>query len=130
MSRKLSDLTPEMQLKVGVLVQLADEAGLDLLIYCTFRTLTEQDDLYAIGRTQPGRIVTRAKAGQSAHNYGLAIDAVPMIAGKPQWRSSSPLWKVYGELAAKAGLEWAGKWTTFREYPHCQMPGFNWREMV
>ena len=127
MSRDLKDLTPAMQLKVGVLAQLTDEAGIDLLIYCTRRTMDEQAALYAIGRDRPGRIVTRAKPGQSAHNYGLAIDAVPMLHGKPQWASTSPLWKQYGDLCAKAGMEWAGKWTTFKEYPHAQMPGFDWR---
>lgn len=127
MSRNLSDLTPEMQVYVGVLMQLCDEAGLDLLIYCTRRTLAEQLMLYKIGRDTPGKIVTNARPGQSAHNYGMAIDAVPMLAGKPQWARSSPLWQKYGELVAKAGLEWAGKWTTFKEYPHAQMQGFDWR---
>ena len=40
----------------------------------TLRTFAEQDALYAIGRTRPGRIVTDAEAGESYHNYGLAID--------------------------------------------------------
>ena len=47
----------------------------------TLRTFQEQNDLYAIGRTKlfdsKGNrlgIVTKAKAGQSYHNYGLAFD--------------------------------------------------------
>src|SRR6185369_2121751 len=51
----------------------------------TLRTFIEQDALYAKGRTiinpdgaspvKPmGNIVTRAKGGESFHNYGLALD--------------------------------------------------------
>jgi hypothetical protein len=49
------------------------------LIYCR-RTMEEQAKLYAKGRTSGGRIVTKAKPGQSFHNYGLAFDWVPLKA--------------------------------------------------
>lgn len=127
MSRLLTDLTPEMQVKVGVLLDLAHEAGLDLLIYCTYRTPEEQAALYAIGRTRPGKIVTMAKPGQSAHNHRKAIDAVPLLLGKPQWQRDNPLWADYGLMAEKAGLEWGGHWHTFKESPHCQELDFDWR---
>ena len=45
----------------------------------TLRTIKEQNDLYAQGRTKPGKIVTNAKGGQSYHNYGLAIDIVLLV---------------------------------------------------
>ena len=48
------------------------------LIYCGMRTMEEQAALYAKGRTTEGKIVTKAKAGQSFHNYGLAFDWVPI----------------------------------------------------
>ena len=127
MSRDLKDLTPEMQLKVGVLMQLADEAGLDLLVTCTYRSPEEQAALYAIGRTVPGKIKTRAKPWQSAHQYRKAVDCVPIMNGKPVWDAKDPAWQKYGELAEKAGLEWAGHWPRFKEFPHAQMPGFDWR---
>lgn len=38
------------------------------------RTIEYQNDLYALGRTKPGRIVTNARGGSSYHNYGLAFD--------------------------------------------------------
>ena len=51
------------------------------LIYCGRRTMEEQAALYTKGRTkQPGKIVTKAKPGQSYHNYGLAFDWVPLKA--------------------------------------------------
>lgn len=42
-----------------------------------FRSFAEQDKLYAQGRTNKSKpIVTNARGGYSAHNYGLAIDFV------------------------------------------------------
>jgi len=46
------------------------------------RTFAEQDALYAQGRTTPGPRVTKAKAGASLHNYGLAIDFCLLIGNK------------------------------------------------
>jgi peptidoglycan L-alanyl-D-glutamate endopeptidase CwlK len=106
----------------------AKAAGLDPLITSTLRTNAEQTALYAQGRTAPGKIVTNAKAGQSAHNYGLALDFVPMVNGKPEWNSKHPHWKQLGEIAESVGFEWAGRWTTFREFPHIQLP--NWKGRV
>ena len=48
------------------------------LIYCGRRTMEEQAALYAIGRSAPGKVVTKARAGESFHNYGLAFDWVPL----------------------------------------------------
>jgi peptidoglycan L-alanyl-D-glutamate endopeptidase CwlK len=99
------------------------KAGIDLLVTCTFRDRAEQAELYALGRTVPGKKVTNAKAGQSMHNYGLAYDVVPMRLGKPVWGTTGAdllLWQKVGELGKEAGLEWAGEWVGFKEFPHFQ----------
>lgn len=130
-SRDIADLHPAMRPLALAAVAGWREYGLDVLIYCTFRSLEEQAKLYARGRTAPGPRVTNAQPGQSAHNYGLALDAVPLVGGKPEWRSTgaaADLWKRYGKAAKAAGLEWAGDWTRFIEYPHVQLP--NWRAYV
>jgi peptidoglycan L-alanyl-D-glutamate endopeptidase CwlK len=49
------------------------------------RSWTEQDALYAMGRTAPGKIVTNVKGGYSYHNYGMAVDCVPSIHGSTSW---------------------------------------------
>ena len=41
-----------------------------------YRDPKEQDAKYAIGRTQPGKIITNARGGWSWHNWGLAMDFV------------------------------------------------------
>jgi hypothetical protein len=40
--------------------------------------MEEQTALYSLGRSAPGKIVTKARAGESFHNYGLAFDWVPL----------------------------------------------------
>ena len=48
------------------------------LIYCGRRTMEEQSALYQKGRTSKGKIVTKARPGESFHNHGLAFDWVPL----------------------------------------------------
>lgn len=127
-SRKLEDLIPRFRDKAEQVLSLASEAGFDFLVTCTFRSEKEQAALYAQGRTKPGPRVTNAKPGESAHNVGFAVDIVPIIAGKPIWDAAHPLWQEYGRLVRLVGLEWAGDWTTFKEFPHMQMP--NWRQIL
>jgi peptidoglycan L-alanyl-D-glutamate endopeptidase CwlK len=120
-------LHPLFQPKARDFVEAAKAAGLDVLIYCTYRNREEQDELYTHGRTAPGKIVTNARAGQSAHNFGLAFDGVPLIAGKPAW-DDHEAWETYGHVASAVGLEWAGNWPRFKEFPHIQFP--NWKSVA
>lgn len=125
MSRKLTDLRPEMAVLAKKFIAACRADGIDLLVTCTYRTPEEQAALYAQGRTKPGPILTNAKPGQSMHQYGLAIDVVPMRDGKPVWGikgADGALWKRVGELGESVGLEWAGRWERNREYPHFQHP--------
>jgi peptidoglycan L-alanyl-D-glutamate endopeptidase CwlK len=51
---------------------------------------------------------------------------VPLRFGKPVWGTSGEdgeLWKKVGELGKAQGLEWAGDWKKFKEFPHFQ---FTW----
>lgn len=126
-SRSLNDLRPEFAVKAKAWLQRCKSANLDILVYCTFRSMGEQDELYTHGRTVPGAIVTNAKAGQSAHNYGLALDFVPLLNGRPQWAAGNGLYLLAVQLAADAGMESLAH-SSFPEWPHLQMPG--WRELA
>ena len=91
-----------------------------------FRTFDEQDQLYAIGRTKPGKKVTNAKAGQSIHNYGLAVDICLIIDGKTvSWDTAKDWdndkvadWYECVKVFAKYGWSWGGNWKTFKDLPH------------
>ena len=129
MSRSLNDLHPAMQPLAAEFLNNCKAAGIDLLVTCTWRSAAEQDALYAQGRTTPGAIVTRAKAGQSKHNHtlagrpaSLALDVVPLRLGKPVWAASDAIWQDVGRIGKACGLEWAGEWKRMREFPHFQHP--------
>lgn len=124
-SRNLSDLKPEVADKCQAHIDYCAAENIDLLVTCTLRDFEEQARLYAIGRNgSKAPIVTNANAGDSAHNYGLAYDVVPLRSGKPVWTTASvadaALWRRVGELGEKAGMEWAGRWVSFREMAHFQ----------
>lgn len=128
-SRALSDLRPEVRPLVDAFLDACAAAQLDILVTCTLRSNDEQIELYAQGRTSPGHIVTNAKAGQSAHNYGLALDIVPMVNGKPDWNGSDPIWEQVGQLGEAAGLIWLGApGSSFPEKPHFEHP--QWRTLA
>lgn len=127
-SRSLDDLHDVMQPKARAWLGECLRDGLNPLVYCTFRSLEEQERLYQQGRITPGAIVTNAKPGQSAHNYGLALDFVPLVGGKPDWSGKHPDWEACILIAESHGLESASRWTRFREKPHLQMP--NWRQYL
>ena len=131
-SRDIKDLHPKVQAMAQAFLDKCKAEGIDVLITCTYRDGAAQDALYARGRSlltengQPVKIVTNAKAGQSAHQYRLAFDMVPLRNGKPVWGGSNAdllLWQRVGNIAEEVGLEWAGRWTRFRELPHCQYLG-------
>ena len=141
MSRSLLDLRPEFGRLVGEWLNRCNAKGVAVLIHCTRRTPEQQDALYQIGRrgVDGEKIVTNAKAGQSFHQYGAAIDAVPWEwyddAAKPGLETRldwSPFdsegdldarWSVMVASAEDVGLDWSGNWKGFREYVHFQERG-------
>lgn len=137
-SRNVDDLIMPVKLMALKHIHACKQAGIDLLITCTYRCPTDQNMLYAQGRTAPGRMVTNAKAGNSMHQYRIAYDCVPMRNGKPVWGTSGDgidedptddekddleLWQRVGQMGKSIGLEWAGDWRHNREFPHFQYTG-------
>src|SRR4030088_3519409 len=119
MARSLGDLRAEVRPMVDAFLADCVAEKIDVIVTSTLRSPMEQEALYAQGRTSPGRIVTNAKPGQSAHNYGLAIDVVPIVNGKPDWSGADPVWETIGKLGQAAGLTWLGAHgSTFPEDPH------------
>jgi peptidoglycan L-alanyl-D-glutamate endopeptidase CwlK len=118
-SRKLEDLHPQVAELCSEFIKKCAEAGHKVLITSTYRDAEFQNDLYAQGRTKPGKIVTKAKGGQSIHNWKCAFDFVPLDAkGKADWNNSKAF-EACGKIAKEVGLEWGGSWK-FKDMPHCQ----------
>jgi peptidoglycan L-alanyl-D-glutamate endopeptidase CwlK len=125
-SRNLEDLHPRVKAMAELMIERCKAAGIDFQITSTYRDKESQDELYAQGRTKPGQKVTNARGGQSMHNYRVAFDVVPKKSGQLVWGTTGEdgkLWQKIGEIGESCGLEWAGRWKTFREMPHFQFTG-------
>jgi peptidoglycan L-alanyl-D-glutamate endopeptidase CwlK len=122
-SRSLDELVPPAKQRVEEFLRLCALNHIDLLVTSTYRDNESQQALYDQGRTKAGKVVTNAKAGDSWHNWRCAVDVVPLVNGKPNWDGSDPVWTKLGELGEQAGLEWAGRWRTFKELAHFQYTG-------
>lgn len=105
---RLNKVHPELARRVMLLIQALADKGYTVEVVQGLRTFAEQDELYKQGRTKPGQVVTKARGGQSNHNYGLAVDLCPFVNGKPQWNDNQGFIRI-GVEAAKVGLEWGGQ---------------------
>jgi len=115
----IATLLPEAQPYAWALVTKAGADGITIKVISGLRTYDEQNDLYAQGRTKPGRIVTNARGGFSNHNFGIAFD-VGLFEGS-QYLDESPKYKAVGVLGTDLGLEWGGNWKTIQDEPHFQL---------
>lgn len=109
----------------------ATPKGVHPYIDQTYRTFAESDKLYAQGRTSPGPIVSNAKAGQSLHNFGLALDFHLQINNKDIWDEKNPNWMVVVNIFKKQGFTWGGDWKSLKDYPHLQYTnGHTWQDLL
>lgn len=115
---RLLKLHPKAQATFKKFIEEA-EAGLNITLRISqgLRTIKEQDDLYAQGRTKPGKIVTNAKSLESFHNFSLAIDLVELIGKDVNWNFD---YKKLEKYSKENGLEWGGTWK-FKDNPHFQL---------
>jgi peptidoglycan L-alanyl-D-glutamate endopeptidase CwlK len=101
----------------AVSAQLSAE-GLSVKVISGTRTYEEQDELFARGRTKPGPVVTRARGGQSNHNFGVAWDIGIFRHG--EYIPESELYRKAGVIGKGHGLEWGGDWKGIQDEPHFQ----------
>jgi peptidoglycan L-alanyl-D-glutamate endopeptidase CwlK len=95
------------------------EKGIECKYISGTRTYAEQDALYAKGRTAPGPIVTKARGGESNHNFGIAVD-VGLFLPDGRYLEDTPFYRDIGKTVATfPTLEWGGNWK-FVDEPHVQ----------
>ena len=124
-----TELHPQVEEKKNALIEQAGEIGINVVVTETVRSMERQDELYAQGRKDDGNIVTYAEAGESYHNYGLAIDyALEDENRNLIWdikydgnENGKPDWFEAAEIAKELGFEWGGDWERFQDYPHLHM---------
>lgn len=132
------ELHPKVEEAMDKLVKRAEDKGIDVAITDGHRSKEEQKELYEKGRSKDGQIVTNAKAGESYHNYGMAIDfALRLDNGNVVWDrerddngNGEADWMEVVSIAKDLGFEWGGDWSSFKDYPHLQMDfGLTIREL-
>jgi peptidoglycan L-alanyl-D-glutamate endopeptidase CwlK len=111
--------------------QAAMPNNVKIVVVQGLRTFAESDALYAQGRTTPGPIVTKAAAGQSYHNYGLAFDFEMFTNGKVD-NSVGPNWMKVVSIMKAHGMTWGGDFPEgFHDNPHFENKmGHNWRDLL
>jgi len=117
--KNIATLLPEVQPIARALAQKAALSGIRIKIISALRTFAEQDELFAQGRTKPGKKVTNARGGFSNHNFGIAFD-VGVFEGN-KYLPESVKYRAVGVLGADLGLEWGGNWKTIVDQPHFQL---------
>lgn len=134
-------LHPKLRDEVTFLVNQANAQltkHSEVRIVQALRTIEEQNELYAQGRTKAGKKVTNAKGGQSFHNYGLALDFALLIDDKEiswdlkkDWDGDKIAdWMEVVSVFKRAGWEWGGTWK-FKDNPHFQKTfGLTWKDYL
>lgn len=111
---------PDLREKMEAIQDVMEAEGFDLRPVEGYRSPERQAALLASASG-----VTSVGAWSSCHNYGLALDAAIYVGGKPSWDLSDPQviagYERFGELAEILGLNWGGRWTSPKDYPHVEM---------
>jgi peptidoglycan L-alanyl-D-glutamate endopeptidase CwlK len=125
--------------------------GVRLRLAYVTRTITEQNELFAQGRTKlfdaSGKrlgIVTKAKGGESIHNYSLAWDIVLLLDKNGNGSFESASWdtildfdkdgksdwmEVVAEFKKEMSVVWGGDWK-FKDAPHFECTfGHTWQSL-
>lgn len=123
MGRNINELHPRLQEKVSDLQKLCKNNGLIIGIGECLRTVAEQEELYAQGRTKPGNIVTNARGTSysSQHQWGIAFDFYRND-GTGAYNESENFFERVGSLAKSIGLGWGGDWASIKDRPHLYLP--------
>jgi peptidoglycan LD-endopeptidase CwlK len=115
----IQTLLPAAQRKAREFMSAMAGLNATVKIISGTRTFAEQDQLYRQGRDLPGPKVTRARGGQSNHNFGVAWDIGIFQNG--QYLDESPLYGQAGDIGKGLGFEWGGDWAKFSDEPHFQI---------
>lgn len=160
----ISTLADPFRAKAQQLVDTIEREGLPFEISETRRAFSRTAALFMQGREydssgviqRVGPIVSNARAGESPHNWGLALDC-KMTVVHPWWDGDIPAkgpfdtgydgttlarpaamhaWERYGRTIKACGLDWGGLWKSIKDLPHAEMPRWqslrptNWKEIA
>lgn len=114
------NLHPDLARKVTALLTEMELIGKPVRVTEGYRSLARQAWLYAQGRTRPGPKVTWTM--KSVHRLGMAVDVVPIIAGKVTFdgHAADAVLEEWAKRAEARGLTAGAHWST-ADNPHVQL---------
>jgi len=92
-------LEPMTRQLVQRVVAAAQQMGIEVMIYETYRSQERQQELFNNGASKLRTV--------GVHHYGLACDIVRVVSGEPSWKGD---FTFLGQLAQSSGLIWGGDW--------------------
>lgn len=114
---ELDALHPYFRDKVRQLINACQAQGIELAVVESYRTHAKQHEYKSMGAKY-----TRSGAGKSKHQYGLAVDLVPIVDSVAVWDNVA-LWKKIGITGEKLGLRWGGRWKKPYDPGHFEWTG-------
>lgn len=124
---RLSGVHPRLVALIEQIFEIQQARQTPMFVVKGVRTQSEQQALYALGRTRSGRIVTMKdgvvhKSNHQPHadGYGHAVDCA-FVGGDP-FSDRTHNWEGFGELAEARGLTWGGRWSHPHDAPHIELP--------
>ena len=113
----LNSLHPYFRDQVLNLIAKCRAKGIDLVVVETYRTHAKQHEYKTMGKKY-----TNSGAGRSKHQYGLAVDVVPVVDSVAVW-NNTVLWRKIGVVGEKLGLRWGGRWRKPYDPGHFEWTG-------
>lgn len=113
----LNSLHPYFRDRITELVEVCKKQGIELAVVESYRTHAKQAEYFGMGRKY-----TRSKGGNSKHQYGLAVDVVPIVDGNAVWEDHA-LWRKIGVNGERLGLRWGGRWRAPYDPAHFEWSG-------
>lgn len=120
----------EFDQRIGPIVRFSEamvsdcrRRGIPMFAHCIVRSAADQMAAYKGG-------VSKAKPGESPHNYGLAVDLVHGVRG---WDLDHRAWDIIAHIGREVSariqvpVEWGGSWR-FYDPAHWQIA--NWRNVL
>jgi len=136
--KNIRTLIPQVQILARSLVHAAVATGITIKVLSGNRTFQQQDAIFLQGRAplatvnkaliasgldaitqKDNKVRTKARAGQSNHNFGIAFDVGAFKGSK--FLEESPLYKAVAVLGKQLGLTWGGDFHSIVDEPHYEL---------
>lgn len=124
--QRLRGVHPRLIDAIDALLTQMATIGHPMMVAQGLRTAKQQADLYAQGRTTKGPRVTNADGVTHKSNHQAKADgyghAVDLCFVHPEPFADEHPWQEMGIRAERLGLKWGGRWKSFPDRPHVELP--------